>query len=319
MQILIADDDITSRTMLAAVLKKSGYDVVETANGAEAWEVMQHPDAPRMAILDWIMPNLDGLEVVRLLRAQERNHPATEAAPRSTDRPYLIMLTSRGEKDDIIAGLDAGADDYLAKPFHPGELRARVEVGRRLLEMQGELLAARDALAFEATHDPLTGIYNRRAIEVSLHRELSREYRHHDGLAVAICDIDKFKNINDIYGHLVGDDVLCGFVHLLGSRLREYDLLGRFGGEEFLVIAPGIKGSDIGKLFEVLRKTVDDTPISTRDGDVHISISIGVRAVQENDTMDTVLAAADTALYQAKSGGRNRVYQCDVGEILCEN
>ncbi len=315
MRILIADDDLTSRTMLAAVLKKSGHEVVATSNGAEAWEVMQHPDAPPLAILDWMMPMMDGPEVLRQIRALERDQPSTEIAPRPTDRPYLIMLTSRGEKDDIIAGLNAGADDYLAKPFHPGELRARVEVGRRLLEMQAELLAARDALAFEATHDPLTGIYNRRAIEVALHRELSREQRNHEGLAVAICDIDKFKNVNDTYGHLVGDDVLCGFVDLLGSRLREYDLLGRFGGEEFLVIAPGIKDSDIGKLFEALRKTVADTPISTRDGDVNISISIGVRTVQENDTMDTVLAAADTALYQAKSEGRNRVYQSDVGEI----
>ena len=128
MRILIADDDFTSRVMLAALLKKSGHEVVETTNGSESWEELRKPDAPRLAILDWMMPEMDGPEVVRRVRALETDQP-----------PYIIMLTTRGEKADIIAGLDAGADDYLAKPFHPGELRARVEVGRRLIEMQEQL------------------------------------------------------------------------------------------------------------------------------------------------------------------------------------
>lgn len=306
MRILIAEDDLTSRMMLAAVLKKSGYEVIETSNGAEAWEVMQNPMAPPLAILDWMMPEMDGPEVVRHIRALETSAAPVGGTLQLRDRPYLIMLTTRGDKDDIIAGLEAGADDYQAKPFHPGELRARVEVGRHLLEMQRELLQARDALAFEATHDPLTGILNRRAIEAALTRELSRERRNHDGLAVAICDIDRFKNINDTYGHQVGDEVLCGFTRLLEKRLRDTDYLGRFGGEEFLIIATGVK-DDAANMFEALRKLIADTPITTRAGDVNITISIGARAVLDEDDIDCILALADNALYQAKDEGRNRV------------
>ncbi len=306
MRILIAEDDLTSRMMLSAVLKKNGYDVIETSNGAEAWEVMQQPLAPSLAILDWMMPEMDGPEVVRHIRAMESSLAPVGDTLLLRDRPYLIMLTTRGEKDDIIAGLEAGADDYLAKPFHPGELRARAEVGRRLLEMQRELLQARDALAFEATHDPLTGILNRRAIEAALTRELSREHRYHDGLAAAICDIDRFKNINDTYGHLVGDEVLCGFTSMLEKRLRDTDYIGRFGGEEFLVVATGVK-NDTNSLFEVLRQLVAETPIVTRAGDVNITISIGARVVLEEDNFDCILARADNALYRAKEEGRNRV------------
>ena len=287
--------------MLAAVLKKSGYEVVETANGSQACGELHEPGAPPLAILDWMMPEMDGPEVVRRVRARKTDQP-----------PYIIMLTTKGEKADIIAGLEAGADDYLAKPFNSGELRARVAVGRRILETQAELLTARNALAHEATHDPLTGILNRRAIETALSRELSREQRLHEGLTVSICDIDNFKKINDTYGHMAGDEVLCGIVRLLETRLRAYDHLGRFGGEEFLVITPGVTQDQANKLYERLRAAVSDNPISTKAGSVSITISIGVRAVNGNETMDELITAADSALYRAKREGRNRV--CFDGE-----
>ena len=296
MRILIADDDLTSRNVLAAVLRKVGYEVTETADGAEAWEELQKPDAPRMAVLDWMMPAMDGLEVVRRVRALPTDQP-----------PYIIMLTSKVEKADIIAGLDNGADDYLAKPFHPNELRARVGVGRRLVEMQSELRQARNALAHQATHDPLTGILNRRAVESALARELAREQRQHNGLAVGICDIDHFKKVNDTHGHPVGDEVLGGVVRLLENGLREYDCLARIGGEEFLVITPDVGADGADELFGRLRKTVEDHPIPTGAGQVSITISVGVRIVREDDTLDTLFAAADTALYRAKNTGRNRV------------
>ncbi|PKN04037.1 MAG: response regulator [Deltaproteobacteria bacterium HGW-Deltaproteobacteria-9] len=139
MRILIAEDDFTSRTMLAAVLKKGGDDVVETANGLEAWNEIQKPDAPRLAIFDWMMPEMDGLEIVRRIRALESDQTTSPDSPATADRHYLIMLTTRDDKSDIIAGLNTGADDYLAKPFDPGELRARVEAGRRMLNMQKQL------------------------------------------------------------------------------------------------------------------------------------------------------------------------------------
>src|SRR5664280_941167 len=200
-RILIADDDLTSRLVLTGVLKKSGHDVVTVVDGDEAWEAMRQPDAPALAILDWMMPGLAGVEVCRLIRGRQSDQP-----------PYLILLTSRGEKADIVAGLEAGADDYLAKPFDPGELRARVEVGRRMIDLQARLLETRDALSHEATHDPLTGALNRRAFGDALSRAISEERRHHRGLALGICDVDRFKAVNDTHGHQVGDAV--SYTHL---------------------------------------------------------------------------------------------------------
>lgn len=296
MRILIAEDDNTSRTILTGVLKKNGHEVVATVNGAEAWQAMQKPDAPVLAILDWMMPEMNGPDVVRLIRAVQTDRP-----------PYIIMLTSKSEKADIITGLDAGADDYLSKPFDPGELRARIEVGRRILELQATVLAANIALAHEATHDPLTGIYNRRAIMEVLSRELSREARQKSGMAIGMCDVDYFKKINDVHGHQAGDEVLCGVVRLMVKCLRQYDSVGRFGGEEFVVITPGVKEGDVCALYERFRAAVADNPIVTKVCDLPITLSIGVAVCGQSSKVDELLAAADTALYQAKNGGRNRV------------
>jgi two-component system, cell cycle response regulator len=296
MRILIADDSITSRSMLVRVLREIGHDVVETANGAEAWKELQKPDAPLLAILDWMMPKMDGLEVVRKVRALQSRKP-----------PYLIMLTSKGAKADIVTGLDTGANDYLPKPFDQGELRARVEVGCRMLELQSELLDTRSALEYEASHDYLTGTLNRRAIEAELSRELARERRRHDGLAVGICDIDYFKKINDFHGHAVGDEALCGFVRLIQNCLRDYDQLGRYGGEEFLVISTGIKECDVFNLFERMRLYIAYNPIATMAGDLRITVSVGVKFAGRDETLDQLIMAADTALYKAKSDGRDRV------------
>lgn len=300
MRILIAEDDFTSRTILAGLLEKFGHEVVVAVDGAEAWRVMQQPDAPRLAILDWMMPKMEGVELCRRIRSLETDQP-----------PYLILLTARERKADIVAGLDAGADDYLVKPYDAGELRARLNVGRRMIDLQANLLEVRNALEYEATHDPLTGALNRKAILNALSLELSREQRQRSGLAIGICDIDHFKRINDTLGHLIGDEVLCGFVRLLESRLRPYDRLGRFGGEEFLIITPGVKEREIYSLYERLRAVVADHPIRTRAGDVSITMSIGVTQGKEGDKVEELFAAADSALYEAKNGGRNMVWLTD--------
>jgi diguanylate cyclase (GGDEF)-like protein len=292
--------------MLSNVLKEIGHEVVETSNGAEAWREFQKPDAPDLAVLDWMMPKMDGLDVVRKVRDLQTQRP-----------PYIIILTSKGEKADIVTGLNAGANDYLAKPFDIGELRARVEVGCRMIELQRELLEARAALAYEAAHDYLTGILNRRAIETEFLHELMRERRRHDGLAVAICDIDHFKNINDTYGHAVGDEVLCGFVRLIQSGLRDYDHLGRFGGEEFLIISSGVKGNDAFELFDRIRLMVAYNSIPTQAGNIRITVSIGVKTVERDETMDQIVTAADSALYKAKSRGRNMVCMCQTEKDPC--
>jgi diguanylate cyclase (GGDEF)-like protein len=296
MRILIAEDDVTSRTVLAGVLRKEHHQVEATANGAEAWQALQQPEAPSLVILDWEMPEMDGPEVVRRVRALETDRP-----------PYIIMLTSRGEKADIIAGLDAGANDYLAKPFDPGELRARVEVGRRMLEMQAALLATRETLAQQATHDPLTGMLNRRAVLDRLHQELTRASRNGDTWAVGMCDIDHFKQINDTYGHQTGDEVLREFARVLNESLRPYDSVGRMGGEEFLVIAPIRASTDSASLFRRLCTRVAESKMTTRSGELSVTVSIGVACRSAGSTVDGLLEAADAAMYRAKHEGRNRV------------
>lgn len=296
MRILIADDDFTSRTVLAGVLKKEGHQVEATVNGAEAWQALGQPGAPALAILDWEMPGMDGPEVVRRVRALETDRP-----------PYILMLTSRDEKADIIAGLGAGANDYLAKPVDPGELRARIEVGRRMVEMQAALIASRDALAHQATHDSLTGMLNRGAIIERLRQELSRARRHGDACAVGMCDIDHFKQVNDTYGHQTGDDVLGGLARILSESLRPYDSAERMGGEEFLVIAPLKATTDSVSLFDRLCRRVAESRITTRSGVLSATVSIGVAFASAGSAVDQILEAADAAMYRAKNAGRNRV------------
>jgi diguanylate cyclase (GGDEF)-like protein len=253
---------------------------------------------------------MDGLEVVRQLRTMQGERP-----------PYLIILTSRDEEENIIAGLDAGANDYLAKPFNPGELLARVESGRRMIEMQDSLIESREILTLQANHDPLTGILNRRAIFEHLHKELMRSVRQGNGLAIGMCDIDHFKQINDTYGHLTGDEVLCALAQILRDGVRDYDCVGRIGGEEFLVIAPTKAGVDCSALFERLCRRVAESSIKTRSGLLSVTISIGVACAKVGRTEDEILAAADAALYRAKAQGRNRVvYEAEIyteGASIC--
>lgn len=296
MQILIAEDDFTSRAILTAVLKKQGYDVVATVNGADAWAAMQQPEAPKLAILDWMMPKMDGIEVCRRIRTLETEQP-----------PYIIMLTSKDEKTNIITGLEAGADDYLVKPYDPGELCARVRVGLRMIEMQAALIESRKALTHEATHDPLTGMFNRRAIIDQLRKELARAARHGHTVAVGMCDIDHFKHVNDTYGHQAGDEVLCGFAQVMNENLCKNDSAGRMGGEEFLLVAPTMTGTEDTYLFDNFCTRIAESSITTRSGVLSITVSIGVAFATSENTVDEVLGAADAALYQAKNEGRNRV------------
>ncbi|MDD2463177.1 MAG: diguanylate cyclase [Desulfobulbus sp.] len=309
MRILIAEDDVASRIALRGVLQKNGYQTVVTANGVEALQTLQQANAPRLAILDWMMPELDGLEVVRRIRSLATERP-----------PYIILLTARDEKSDIIAGLEAGADDYLAKPFDPGELRARIEVGRRLVEMQDALHAHRELLHHQATHDPLTGLLNRRAILDRLHRELASLERQRGLLAVGMGDIDYFKRFNDVYGHQTGDDILCGIARLFQQVAGEHDTVGRIGGEEFLFVAPIASKEDHLRLFERLRACVQQTSISTKSGELACTLSIGVTCAMPGYSLDQVLESADQALYQAKNNGRNCVISQELptrGKTTC--
>ena len=297
MRILIAEDDYTSRAMLTAALHRWGYDPIVTENGLQAWSAIQKPDAPKLILLDWNMPEMDGLEVTRRIRALDTAEPS-----------YIIILTSKSEKANIVAGLDIGANDYIIKPYDAEELLARIRVGQRMLELQAGLLAAQKALAHQAKHDFLTGVLNRGAILNILTREISRITRENSALVIGILDIDHFKIVNDTYGHFVGDEVLCGFVRLLEKSLRDYDYLGRWGGEEFLVISLGCKENEAERLYERLRTVIAGHPIPTKAGNLSLTVSIGVAAWNGSETGDELIAAADAGMYQAKKLGRNQVF-----------
>ena len=226
-KILIAEDELTFRHMLKTFLTKWGFQVTVVNNGLDAWNVLQGEDRPRLALLDWMMPNMDGVEICRAIR-EKKPDPYI----------YLLLLTSRDQKRDVVEGIEAGADDYLIKPFDPNELRARLHAGERIIELEDRLIRAQEALRDLATHDPLTGLLNRRASLDSLLAELSRGSRTQDPVCIVMADIDHFKKINDTHGHLIGDDVLCEVARRMQSSLRRYDTVGRYGGEEFLLVLP---------------------------------------------------------------------------------
>lgn len=289
MKICIVEDDFSFRTMLTVLLRKWGYDPIAVEDGFEAWDLLQQIDAPKLILLDWNMPNMSGLELTQRIRSQNDHSP-----------PYIIMVTGKSETESLIMGLNAGANDYISKPCQNEILRARINNGRRMLELQA-------SLQHESSHDPLTGILNRRAIIEVMTKELARAKRKQEGLVVGFCDIDHFKKINDAYGHLVGDEVLCGFVKLVEDGLREYDSMGRWGGEEFLLVMPLRLSADALPLFERLRTIVADGSIHTTAGDIKITISIGVTYVTGNETVDEVVLTVDSNMYLAKSDGRNCV------------
>ncbi|MFA5675691.1 MAG: diguanylate cyclase [Christensenellales bacterium] len=295
MRILIAEDSATCRMILSAALKEYGYEVIETKDGQQAWEKMRQPDAPQLAILDWIMPKMDGLSLLGKIRAQKTERP-----------PYIIMLTGKDDKDDIILGLDAGANDYLSKTFDKRELRARVEVGRRMIELQDALIVTNEKLAFQAAHDALTGILNRRAILYRLEDEFINK-KNNNPITIGMCDIDHFKKINDTYGHQTGDEVLCGLVKVFKECFSASDYFGRIGGEEFLIVASSSTKKEALTMFEKCCRHIADTKINTRSGGLSITISIGVASCTSKSSVDALLGAADSALYQAKNQGRNRV------------
>jgi len=300
MRVLIAEDSPTSRRVLEITLRKWGYHVQSVPDGSQAWEVLQRDDAPRLAILDWMMPGLSGPEVCREVRRLTRAHYT-----------YILLLTSRSEKEDLIEGLEAGADDYITKPFDSAELKVRLGPGQRILELQGQLLAAQEALRDQATRDALTRLWNRRAILEIFEKELARARREGVPLGVVMGDLDKFKSLNDTYGHLAGDTVLREVGARMQNSLRPYDALGRYGGEEFIMVLPGCDQAATEALSERMRASIDKEPVDLGQdgGPIRATISLGCTSVPPSNhaTVKDLIRAADEALYQAKKSGRNRV------------
>jgi diguanylate cyclase (GGDEF)-like protein len=280
------------------MLTKWGYDVTLARDGNEAWRLLQPAGAPRLAILDWMMPGIDGVELCRRARAAGRE-----------PYQYILLLTARTDSEDLVEGMEAGADDYLTKPFKAQELRVRLRAGRRILDLQEELLAAREALREQATHDGLTGLLNRTAILDTLQNETERAMRERRPLALLLADLDRFKLVNDTHGHLAGDAVLREASRRMKQACRRYDAIGRYGGEEFLAVLPGCDLEASHAQAERLRAALAFEPFVAVGISLPVTCSIGV-AWREHPLpshMDAFIREADEALYTAKDRGRNRV------------
>jgi two-component system, cell cycle response regulator len=295
-RILIAEDDPVSRRVLEAFAAKRGYEVLTASNGQEALDRLSAESAPRLAILDWMMPGVEGTEVCRRLREQARERPYI----------YVLLLTARTDREDLLQGLQAGADDYIRKPFDPAELDARLRTGQRILDLQDKLIAAREELRFRATHDSLTGLGTRSVVLESLSREYSRQQREGGAFGLILLDIDRFKEVNDKYGHLCGDSVLQAIAAAVKDSLRPYDTVGRYGGEEFLIVVPKADAESALRIAERIRKAIPSRAAAARP-DLRVTASFGVAASTEAQPVDpqALLRAADEALYRAKSNGRN--------------
>lgn len=307
MKVLIADDEAVSRRMIESLLRRWNYEVLVAKDGFEALQILQQADAPRLAVVDWLMPGVDGIQLCEKIREVK-----------SDAYTYVLLLTAKHSQADVIEGLDAGADDYLIKPFDPQELRGRLRTGKRILHLMEQLLATREILRGLASHDGLTGLWNHSTTLEMLRNELNRAERNCSSVGVVLFDVDHFKATNDTYGHLTGDHVLTEIAHVVRSMIRPYDVAGRYGGEEFLVVLPGCDEITAFSHAERLRMAISRAVVKAADGkEVRVTASFGV-TVAECETapgVDSLIRAADVALYRAKDAGRNQVQFNETVEV----
>jgi two-component system cell cycle response regulator len=293
MKILIAEDDPVSRRVLEANLQEWGFDVTATADGNQAWEIIQGPESPSLVISDWMMPGMDGLTLCRKIRCMDIEGYV-----------YFILLTAKGEKKDIIEGLEAGADDFLTKPFNLLELKYRTRIGERIIDLEHRIIEL-------ANTDALTGLMNRRFFMERMAQEMARAERDRQSLSLIMTDIDHFKAVNDTYGHQVGDLVLQRFSATVSAAIRPYDFFGRYGGEEFVICLPGTDRLQAEKVAERIRKEVEvmETVLPDDSQVVRITASFGLASCsgESMENVTLLIKKADDALYQAKNRGRNCV------------
>ncbi len=298
--IVLAEDEPASRMLLARHLSKAGYEVTACENGRIALDAIQQRGSC-IVVADWMMPEMDGLELCRTVRGLCE----TDAL----GFVYYILLTAHSEKEQIVAGLEAGADDYLTKPYHKQELLARLRAGERIFMLQADLRAANRQLEQLANTDMLTGLANRRHLFERFAEMWSMGERKGRPLGCVMLDIDKFKSVNDTYGHAAGDYVLKNVARTCRDNLRPYDILGRFGGEEFCIISPENDAAGTAALADRIRRAVAESHFEFEGQTIPVTISLGVGEREDRHAgPDDLIAVADAMLYQAKENGRNQVW-----------
>jgi two-component system, cell cycle response regulator len=295
--VLIAEDETSTRLLLQSLLLKWGYNVSAVSDGQEAWRFLNQVRQPMLVVLDWKMPGMEGPEIVRQLRLHEGG-----------TQHYVIIITSGSSENAVARALDAGADDFIVKPFNLDELRARIAVGCRvsslhqaLADKLRKLEAASEEISRLARTDELTGLHNRRSFNELFALALSSARRHGQPLSLISIDLDHFKAVNDTYGHSVGDLVLKDFSALLQAMVREEDVAVRWGGEEFIILLSHTASGAATALAERIRHSPG------RASSLMMTASFGVAQLQDGENENDLIRRADQALYDAKHGGRNRV------------
>lgn len=298
MRVLIVDDDPTIRLTLEGLLKEHDCDVVEADSGLKALKIIQSDNPPELIFMDWNMPDLSGIEVTALLRATVEEN-----------QPYVIIVSSNSATEQIIEAISHGADDYIIKPIDGRFLNAKFAVAERILGIQEKLRQTNLVLEKLAHYDELTGVLNRRAGNATFQVEMERCIRKDQNVCVAMVDIDHFKKVNDTYGHQAGDEVLKVFANTLRQTVRPYDIVIRYGGEEFMLIAEINNEQEAADLFERVRHSVSQKTIWFAENEITITASFGVYLIRPTTELQLkdLIQEADKALYQAKGDGRNRV------------
>lgn len=299
MKILVIEDSAVDRRIVTKHLKEWKYQFSVTTTGEAGWNALQAEGAPKLVIMDWMLPDIEGVELCRKIRKAREGKPYI----------YIIQVTARSQKRDMLTAMEAGADDYLVKPFNKLELKARLIAAKRILELQEQLIRLGDSLRFAATHDNLSGLWNRAQILDFLERELVRSSRDESPVGIVLADLDHFKKVNDTLGHLAGDAVLKEVSKRMHGNIRVYDGIGRYGGEEFLVVFPGCEFKIAMRRGEDLRRLISEKPIVALGHKVTVTGSFGVAVAEPGSDMnvEALLQRADQSLYEAKRKGRNRV------------
>ena len=300
MKMLVVDDERLERRLVEKTLARLGHEIILADSGEAAWKHIQNGHI-RFVITDWNMPGIDGIQLIQKIRSSQQSGYV-----------YVILITSNNRNEEVVAGLHSGADDYIKKPFIPSELEARVAVGERVLTLEDNLVHAKNQLEKLAMVDSLTGLVNRRAIYKFTRGELERARRIADPISVIFLDIDKFKHVNDTHGHLIGDEALKLVSQIIRQRSRTYDGIGRWAGDEFLVVMPGTHPQDAQKTAQRIIDGISTTPlILPNDESINIYSSAGVATIQKMSNsptlLDDLIQAADEALYRAKSLGGNQI------------